>query len=67
MGLRQCVVVNGCLSSNQKVTIGAPQGSVVMPLLFIIYVNDMPDVVTCMIKMFTDDTKLYSKIASEQN
>ena len=35
--------------------------------MFLVYVNDMPDVVSCMLKMFADDTKLYSKITSPED
>jgi ribonuclease P/MRP protein subunit RPP40 len=41
-----------------------PQGSVLGPILFIYYINDMPNVVDCNIKIFADDTKLYKHIAN---
>ena len=39
-----------------------PQGSVLAlgPLVFLVYVNDLPEVVTCPVKLFADDTKLFS-------
>ena len=43
---------------------GVPQGSVLGPLLFILYVNDMPDLVDSKIKMFADDIKIYRQITS---
>jgi len=65
--LKQRVAINGILSSTQPVTSGVPQGRVIGPVLFLIYVNDMPDVVKCIIKLFADDTKLFSKISPEED
>ena len=60
----QRVVVNGCLSDWISVLSGVPQGSVLRPLLFILYVNDIPDLIESNVKMFADDTKIYSVIKS---
>jgi len=49
-------VLNGHLSS------WVPQGSVLGPLLFILYVNNIPDMIECNVRMFTNDTKIYSVI-----
>ena len=46
---------------------GVPQGSVLGPLLFILYVNDIPDLVQCNIKMFADDTKLSTPVRSQED
>ena len=61
---RQRVVLNGEESEWKSVTSGIPQGSVLGPVLFIIYINDMPDKVTSMCKLFADDSKLYLTIKS---
>ena len=42
------------------VTSGIPQGSVLGPILFNIYINDLPDMVKNITKLFADDTKIYS-------
>ena len=59
---RQRVIMRNGISSWQRVKSGVPQGSILGPLLFLIYVNDMPDVVASTAKMFADDTKVYRKI-----
>ena len=43
----------------KEVTSGVPQGSVLGPVLFIIYINDLPDQIQKFCKMFADDTKLF--------
>ena len=55
---RQQVLLNGHSSKWTNVASGVPQGSVLGPLLFLLYVNDIPEVVHCTLKMH--DTKLYS-------
>ena len=60
---RQRVVVQGCKSALVPVTRCVPQGSVLGPLLFLLYVNDMPEAVQSHIQLFADDAKLYHTIA----
>ena len=67
-GRSQCVNVDGAYSSWQKVISGIPQGSVIGPILFVIFINDMPDAVKhnfC--KLFADDCKLYGKVDAKSD
>ena len=45
-------------------TSSIPEGSVLGPVLFIIYINDLPETVESMVHIFADDTKIYRKIAT---
>ena len=58
----QHVVINGVKSLAALVLSGIPQGSVLGPLLFICFINDMPEVIQAFIQMFADDTKLYMEV-----
>ena len=56
------IMVRGQYSEWVDVISGVPQGSVLGPILFLIYVNDIPETVNCSIKMFADDTKLFRTV-----
>ena len=57
----QRIVLNGQTSDWRKINSGVPQASVLGPLLFLIYINDLPDGITSICKIFADDTSLFSK------
>ena len=62
--ITQIVNVNGTLSSKGKVISGVYQGSVLGPLLFVIYINDLPDRITSELLLFVDDTKLFKEVSN---
>ena len=63
----QCVVLDNDTSNIAPVNSGIPQGSVLGPILFALYINDIPEVVDekSEIVLFADDTKIFRKIESE--
>ena len=61
----QSVVVNVSTSEPQTILFGVPQRSLIGPLLSIIYINDLPSVVShCKIQLYADDTLLYVRSSS---
>ena len=65
-GRKQRVIINGEQSTWTEVLSGVPQGSVLGPLFFILFINDMPDVVDNYIALFAD-AKLFSTISNEDD
>ena len=55
------VVLDGKSSQEYPVNAGIPQGSILGPKLFLLYINDLPDDVICDIAIYADDTTLYSR------
>ena len=60
----QSVIVDGERSTNSPVTSGVPQGTVLGPLLFLTYINDLPDSIHSQVRLFADDCILYREISS---
>ena len=63
---KQRVVLNGESSPWLEVFSGVPQGSVLGPLCFLIYVNDIVEIVSSSIKLYADDAKLYGCVDNQQ-
>ena len=63
----QTVVLNGYCSSSTRVLSGVPQGTVLGPLLFLLYINDLPQQVSSQIRLFADDCILYRQIRSARD
>ena len=66
-GRTQAVKVNGISSEISSVLSGIPQGSVLGPVLFIIYINDILDNITSDGFLFADDTKIFRQILSQED
>ena len=58
----QRVTINGQTSDWLPMLAGVPQGSILGMLLFLLYINNLPDSLESLLKLFTDDTSLFSKI-----
>ena len=63
----QTVSIRGEFSEPKDVLSGVPQGSVLGPLLFILYVNEIPEILQGTAKLFADDTKVYDKACKKDS
>ena len=63
----QRVVLNGQCSDWKSISAGVPQGSILGPLFFLIYINDLSNGLQSNVKMFADDTCLFSIIKVKSN
>ena len=64
IGRRQRVILGGEASEWTTVKSGIPQGSVLGPVLFVLFINDLPDALNSTVKIFADDTKIYRPLAT---
>ena len=64
---RQRVLAQASESSWVKVLSGVPQGSVLGPVLFVCYINDMPDTISSLIYMYADDTKMANVVNEKKD
>lgn len=62
---KQRVMINGNYSKWTDVISGIPQGSILGPILFIVFINDLPGVVGSVCQLFADDCKMYKNITAE--
>ena len=66
-GRSQKVVINGISSSLRNLQTGVPQGSILGPLLFLIYINDIINDLQCNVNLFADDTSIQKCLDSHDD
>ena len=64
---RQRVVCQQTFSNWEPIVSGVPQGALLSPILFLLYINDLPARLKSTVKLFADDTKIYRTISSEED
>ena len=62
---RQRVIVDGEISNWKSVLSGVLQGSVLGPIMFLIYINDLEDDISSKVLKFVDDTKVFRKVTND--
>ena len=65
VGRSQTVVLNGNSSDELQVSSGVPQGSVLGPILFLLYINDLTDSLQSQVRLFADDTAVYLTVQGQ--
>ena len=61
------MILEGAVSDTVEVTSGVPQGSVLGPILFLIYINDLPNSLSSKVRLFADDAIVYREIKSPKD
>ena len=59
---KQRTFLNGKTSAWGTISVGVPQGSILGPLLFLVYINDLTDGLRCNVKLFADDTSTFTVV-----
>ena len=67
IGRTQCVVLDGDSSTELPVSPGVPQGPVLGPILYLLYINDLPDYIQSNIRLFADDTAVYLTVQGQED
>ena len=65
-GRKQRVQIRGTFSTWSPVLSGTPQGTILGPILFLVYINDIIDHISSVVKLYADDTKIYRAIKDPQ-
>lgn len=63
----QKVVLNGQCSQTIPVSSGVPQGSVLGPALFLVFINDLPEWVDCEVSLYADDTMMFQPVHNQED
>ena len=66
-GRTQQVILDGCASNSLPVVSGVPQGNVLGPLLFLCFINNVPECISSIIWLYADDALLYREIKTRED